>query len=211
MIIQILSNLVDEGYVNRDGYCFTSPFFAGANVAFRRDALLGVGDYDSNCLTGEDHDMCLRVSQAGWGLYFEPRARVRHKNRLTLRSLIRQWFGYGFHHPYLVRKHTPKGLRLYRHGRDASSGSLYRPLVKAPFPFRVSVFLTPYLTMHLLLTLAIVLAAMGLHMPAIVVGALMVAEGVRVFRSDLSARGIVQSGKFILLQQDEQLLLLPYL
>lgn len=200
MIIQILSNLVEEGYVNRDDYCFTSPFFAGANVAFRREALLGVGAYDSNCITGEDHDMCLRMSRAGWDLYFEPRAGVRHKNRLTLRSLARQWFGYGYHHPYLVRKHTPKGLRFYRLGRDANSGSVYRLLVKTPFPFHVSVFLTPYLTMHLMLALAIVLAAAGLHIPAIVAGVLVVAEGIRVFRSDFGAGDIVRSGKFILLR-----------
>ena len=200
MIIQILSNLVDEGYVNGDGYCFTSPFFAGANVAFRRKALLGVGDYDSNCLTGEDHDMCLRVSRAGWDLYFEPRAGVRHKNRLTLRSMARQWFGYGYHHPYLVKKHTPRGLRLYRLGRDAGSGSMYRPLVEKPFPFHVSVFLTPYLTMHLMLALAIVFAAIGLYVPAIVAGAVAVAEGIRVFRADFSAGGVVRSAKFILLR-----------
>ena len=200
MIIQILSNLVDEGYVNRDGYRFTSPFFAGANVAFRRDALLEVGDYDSNCITGEDHDMCLRLSQAGWDLYFEPRARVRHKNRLTLRSLARQWFGYGYHHPYLVRKHMPRGLSLYRMGRDTRSGSIYRPLVETRFPFHVSVFLTPYLTMHLLLALAILLAAVGLHIPAIVAGALMVAEGGRVFRSDVSAGHIMRSAKYVVLR-----------
>jgi len=200
VIIQILSNLVDEGYVNRDGYGFTSPFFAGANVAFRREALLEVGDYDSNCITGEDHDMCLRMSRAGWDLFFEPRAGVRHKNRLTSRSLAGQWFGYGYHHPYLVRKHTPSGLRLYRLGRDASSGSMYRPLVKTPFPCHVSVFLTPFLTMHLLLVLAIVLAAVGLHTPAIVAGVLVAVEGIRVFRSDFSAGGIVRSAKFILLR-----------
>jgi cellulose synthase/poly-beta-1,6-N-acetylglucosamine synthase-like glycosyltransferase len=198
VIIQIVSNLFEEGYLERDGCSLISPFFAGGNVAFRREALLGVGSYDSNCITGEDHDMCLRISRAGWDLYFEPRAGVRHKNRLTLRSLARQWFGYGYHHPYLVRKHTPKGLRFYRLGRDASSGSVYRLLVKTLFPFHVSVFLTPYLTMHLMLALAIVLAVAGLHTPAIVAGVLVVAEGIRVFRSDFRARDPVLSGKFIL-------------
>ena len=43
MIIQILSNLFEEGYVSRENYTSLSPFFAGANVAFRKKALDQVG------------------------------------------------------------------------------------------------------------------------------------------------------------------------
>jgi len=53
MIIQILSNLIDEGYLKRERYSLISPFFAGANVAFRREALKQVGAYDENCNSGE--------------------------------------------------------------------------------------------------------------------------------------------------------------
>jgi cellulose synthase/poly-beta-1,6-N-acetylglucosamine synthase-like glycosyltransferase len=200
VIIQIVSNLFEEGYLKRDGCSLISPFFAGANVAFRREALNDVGPYDERCISGEDQDMCLRVAQAGWELYFEPRAAVRHKNRLTVRSLARQWFYYGLHHPYVTRKHSGSGLRVYRMGNRKDTGAIYRTMMDMKFPFHISIFLTPFLSMHLLLALAIVLAALGLHVPAIVAGVLAAAEGIRVFRSDLVAGDIVRSAKFILLR-----------
>ena len=44
MIIQILSNLFEEGYLPRESYTSLSPFFAGANVAFRKKALEQIGE-----------------------------------------------------------------------------------------------------------------------------------------------------------------------
>ena len=108
MIIQILSNLFEEGYLKREKYSLISPFFAGANVAFRRQALDQVGFYDENCNSGEDQDICFRIAKGGWDLYFEPKAVVRHKNRMVLRAFIHQWFNYGFHHPYLFKKHDSR-------------------------------------------------------------------------------------------------------
>jgi len=97
MIIQILSNLCDEGYLttNNKKYGFTSPFFSGANVAFRREVFEQIGLYDENCATGEDHDICLRAANAGWDLYFQPKAVVKHRNKETLRGFIGKWFHYG--------------------------------------------------------------------------------------------------------------------
>ncbi len=122
MIIQILSNLFEEGYLQK--YSLLSPFFAGANVAFRTQALSQAGLYDVNCHSGEDQDMCLRIAKAGWELYFEPKAIVRHKNAMTLRTFVRKWFDYGFHHPYIFKKHSPKSLKIYRTGKRSEEESI---------------------------------------------------------------------------------------
>jgi GT2 family glycosyltransferase len=59
------------------------PF--GANMAFRRQALVDVGDFSvalgrngANLLSGEDSDMVERVLRAGWRVWLEPRAAVLH-------------------------------------------------------------------------------------------------------------------------------------
>ena len=83
MIIQILSKVINKGYLDRNKYDITSPFFAGANVAFRKCALSEAGFYDNNCKSGEDQDICFRIAQKGFELYFEPRAVVFHKNEMN--------------------------------------------------------------------------------------------------------------------------------
>ena len=113
MIIQILSKVINKGYLNRSSYDISSPFFAGTNVAFRKEALVNAGNYDTNCYSGEDQDICYRIAKKGYELYFEPNAVVSHKNEMSLRLFARRWYYYGFHHPYLFRKHSTKGIKLY--------------------------------------------------------------------------------------------------
>ncbi len=74
---------------------------AGANMAFRRDALERVGPFDeafdAGTLThsGGDTEMFGRLLTAGYTLAYEPRARVWHRHRRTMPELRRQLFGYG--------------------------------------------------------------------------------------------------------------------
>jgi GT2 family glycosyltransferase len=74
---------------------------AGANMIFRREALARVGPFDeafdAGTLThsGGDTDMFGRLLDAGCTLVYEPRARVYHRHRRTMRELRTQLFGYG--------------------------------------------------------------------------------------------------------------------
>lgn len=208
MIIQILCNILEDGYQRSEHDAWISPFFAGANVAFRRDAFDQVGPYDERCTTGEDRDICLRMADAGWEIYFEPRARVGHKNRLTPRSLVRQWFGYGFHHPYVAAKHSPPGLRIYRPAAGKGTSAIYRSLLSTRFPVHVSIFLTPFLAMHVLAVLAVVLAALGQYVAAAVFGGLTLAVALGYFRADICRRNVLQAATFVVLRYLANLALL---
>ncbi len=208
MIIQILSNLFEEGYLKREKYSLVSPFFAGANVAFRRQALDQVGSYDENCKSGEDQDMCFRMAKAGWELYFEPKAVVRHKNRMVLRAFIHQWFNYGFHHPYLFKKHDSKVMRVYRPSTRREKGVIYESLFSIKFPLPILIFLTSFLAMHIFLTLAIVFAAIGLYIPAIICGVATLAIAAFYFKADINWKNILQAGVFIFLRYTANLALL---
>lgn len=89
-----------------------SPFFATANVAFRRSAIERAGGEFWNEPTGEDVDFSLRVLKLGYKLYFVKSAIVKHMHRVSLESFLRQWYGYGYGHPLLIAKHAENKFEI---------------------------------------------------------------------------------------------------
>jgi GT2 family glycosyltransferase len=76
-------------------------FGAGANMAFRLDAIRALGGFDENlgpgtkAMGGEDIDLFVRTLRSGGDLMYEPAALVWHVHRSTRADLERQLFGYG--------------------------------------------------------------------------------------------------------------------
>jgi GT2 family glycosyltransferase len=76
-------------------------FGTGANFAFDRALLRGIGGFDealgagTPTRGGEDLDMFVRVLRAGRALVYEPSAMVWHHHRADDDSLRRQMFSYG--------------------------------------------------------------------------------------------------------------------
>ena len=110
---------------------------------------------------------------------------------------MRQWFNYGFHHPYLFKKHDFKGLRVYRPGNRRDKSAAYKNLLGARFPFLILVFLTSFLFIHILLALAILLAAIGLYIPAIIAGGVTLAVALSYFRSDIDVKNPFKTCAFV--------------
>jgi GT2 family glycosyltransferase len=151
MIIQILSELKEEGYLARGRHPTVAPFFAGANVAMRRRALEDIGGYDPQCVTGEDCDICARLSAADWELYLRRDALVFHKNPNTVKRLLQQWYGYGRYHPYVFAKHNEPAVEIYaRLGRPVAE-ERYQCLFYRPSSWALVIFLTNFLLLHLAL------------------------------------------------------------
>lgn len=198
MIIQILSNILDEGYLK--DYTVLSPFFAGANVAFRRKTLEKVGLFDVRCYSGEDQDLSIRIAKSGEELYFTPKALVKHKNKMTLRAFLRRWFYYGRHHPYIFQKHDSKGLKIYLSGKIKKDGSIYRSLLNTRFPLHMLIFISPFLIMILILVICILLIILGFCIPALVSGLFLLVLALYYFRRDITLNNIPQSIAFIFLR-----------
>jgi cellulose synthase/poly-beta-1,6-N-acetylglucosamine synthase-like glycosyltransferase len=196
MIIQILANLQEEGYLTKARHPTAAPFFAGANVAFRRNALQEIGGYDPRCKTGEDCDVCARLTAADWELYLRPEAIVTHENPSTLRHLVRQWFGYGLYHPYVFAKHNDRAVEVYaRLGRPVS-GERYACLFYRRFPLPVVVFITRFLVMHLL-ALATALAWLAGWATLSWLGIVLTGAAVVLYAwPDLERFGAVEGGAF---------------
>jgi GT2 family glycosyltransferase len=97
--------------------------FPTANLAVRRVLLERLGGFDESvAIYGEDYDLCARLYAAGAAIVYTPAAGVEHQHRVTLASMLRQAFGFGRSHAWLMRRHVPRGLWL-----DLPRVSLARP------------------------------------------------------------------------------------
>jgi O-antigen biosynthesis protein len=87
--------------------------YAGANFAVRRVLAEDLGGYDEQIVNwGEDYDFCARLYARGASITYTPDAQVFHYHRATLLGMMRQAFGQGRSHSYLLARHVTHGLLL---------------------------------------------------------------------------------------------------
>lgn len=80
--------------------------FPTANLAVRRDLLEELDGFDESIeIYGEDHDLCARLYGRDAAIAYRPEARVAHHHRVRLGPMLRQAFGFGRSHPWLLRHH----------------------------------------------------------------------------------------------------------
>ena len=85
--------------------------FPTANLAVRRRRLEELGGFDERIeIYGEDYDLCARLYTAGAEVAYEPEAVVVHHHRTSVAGMLRQTFGFGRAHPFLLNRHAPRGL-----------------------------------------------------------------------------------------------------
>jgi len=82
-----------------------------ANLAVRRAVLEELGGFDELVgIYGEDYDLCARLYARGAEIMYTPDAWVAHHHRATVTGMLRQAFGFGRSHSYLLRRHGVRGL-----------------------------------------------------------------------------------------------------
>jgi GT2 family glycosyltransferase len=102
--------------------------FPTANLAVRRDLLRRLGGFDESvAIYGEDYDLCARIYATGAAIVYTPAAGVEHQHRVTLKGMLRQAFGFGRSHAWMMRRHVSRGLWL-----DLPRVSLARPSFPLP-------------------------------------------------------------------------------
>jgi glycosyltransferase involved in cell wall biosynthesis len=95
-------------------------FAPTCNLAFPRTQLASIGGLDPKWHNsgGEDRDLCIRWTSAGFPLQLEPAAEVRHHHPLTLKQFLRLHFHYGrgawmVHHRRRRLQYEPVGFYLH--------------------------------------------------------------------------------------------------
>jgi GT2 family glycosyltransferase len=183
----------------------------GCNMAFRREALQGIGGFDPvYTQAGDDVDVCWRLQEGGGRIAFAPGAFVWHHRRQTPRAYLRQQSGYGRAEALLRLKHPSH----YNHRGDGKwRGQMYGgggdgPKFRAPLivrgRFATGLFQSIYTngqthwaalpgTLEWQLLAGVVLAAGFLWPPAWVLAAALlglsvVVAGLRAAQTDLPAR-----------------------
>jgi len=112
------------------------PFGAGANMAFRRDAIQAIGRFDcalgagTSTLAGEDTAALSSLLLAGGTVVYQPTAIVRHRHRRDYEALRRVMLGYGrglgaFYASMLI-SHPSCALELFALSRRAVADQLSR-------------------------------------------------------------------------------------
>jgi GT2 family glycosyltransferase len=91
---------------------FYTRTVAGVSCTYKREAMEKVGYFDEILPAGMDSDYNWRVSKEGYKVWFDPRIKMYHRNRTTLRAFLKQqtWYGRGY---YLVRKKNPDLYSAY--------------------------------------------------------------------------------------------------
>jgi len=84
---------------------FNPPHVISMNWASRLSTLRSVAGFDEGCLRGEDVDLAYRLTQKGYRLVHEPRARIFHRNPGTLAGLFRKGFSHGFYSVKILKAH----------------------------------------------------------------------------------------------------------
>jgi len=82
-----------------------APYAQTANAAVRRAAYEAVGGWPEPIRSGGDADLCWRLAARDWTLESRPAARVRHRNRATLRDLLAQLHRHGAGMRWLDGRH----------------------------------------------------------------------------------------------------------
>jgi GT2 family glycosyltransferase len=89
-----------------------------ANFAVRRRLLERLEGFDEGItIYGEDFDLCARLYALGAEIVYAPSATVLHRHRTTLCGMLRQAFGFGRSHAYLLKRHGGTGCWLDLPGR----------------------------------------------------------------------------------------------
>lgn len=86
------------------------PIVAAGNLGIRRATFDAVGGFDERLRANEDHDLALRLTQAGVDVHFEPAALVHYRYRHEPRELWNQGLRYGTARPLVWRRVRDAGL-----------------------------------------------------------------------------------------------------
>ena len=154
----------------------------GVNISYKREVVEQTGPQDETLFRGEDVDYNYRVLMGGYQIYFDPKIKVYHHHRPTLRSFLSQHYMYGRAY-YLVRRKWPEMYCIYPHG-------FHRPkdFLKA-VNFIAALFYQPVLTALKIPSLGHKLASLpGLFLAGVVWKSGMLKQALKELRSKDSLR-----------------------
>ena len=168
MMIPILKDYYAAGYLPDPKPKTVPPYLPNVNLAMRRELFEAIGGYDEACVAGEDADLCVRASRAGWSQFFDPAARAYHEPRSNLRGVIRQWIWYAQGGSHFFFKLQEERLEIYLElGLTPKMYRYRRVLATRFFPIPAMLFISAFPLLHLAALLVILGLAGGFRVSAL--------------------------------------------
>lgn len=167
MMIPILKDYYAAGYLQTHRRGRIPPYLPNVNLAVRCKLIDQLGGYDEECDAGEDADLSMRASQAGWALYFDRSARAYHEPRTGLGNLMRQWIWYGRGGSHFFFKRQCRNLEVYLDLALVPKMHRYRRIFATRlFPVPALVFISTFVLGHMLAALGLIALAAGFSIAA---------------------------------------------
>ena len=93
----------------------SDPFFylPSCNLLVRHERFISLGGFKEKLVVGEDVDLCWRLRKKGLEIEYQPKGRIYHKHRNSIKAFCKRRFDYGTSEPMLHREHGEKIKRLY--------------------------------------------------------------------------------------------------
>ncbi len=93
----------------------SDPFFymPSCNLLVRREQFISIGGFKEKLVVGEDVDLCWRLREKGLEIEYQPKGKIYHKHRNSIKAFCKRRFDYGTSEPMLHREHGEKIKRLY--------------------------------------------------------------------------------------------------
>ena len=184
MMIPILTDYYEAGYVTRPKYKTLTAFFPNCNLAVRRAVFDEIGLYDEHCrICGEDADICHRTAAGGWELFYEREAVCHHEVRNGMATLVKQWFWYGYEGGYFFQKWQEYRCEIFVSLDARPRVNHYGRLCKAErAPFRILLFLSFFTLFHLWLLMLFLCLLAGWSAVALLLGGVLAVTTVTVIR-----------------------------
>ena len=89
--------------------------FPSCNIAYKKEVVDKVGFFDEEMITAEDVDFNYRCIQNGFTIMYNPKMKVFHYHRSTIKGFAKQAFWNGYGRKQLNKKH-PELKKLHQHG-----------------------------------------------------------------------------------------------
>lgn len=135
-----------------DGYV---PYLNAANFAIKRDAFDKVGGFDEALITGEDSELCWRLTAAGYKIYESHRVGAVHLGEpSSVRNFLRQqvWHGLGMFGTFRRSWFDKPVLATLAHLCFGILGLFGLFMIRLPVWFRVGAFLLSQTAVPMLTT-----------------------------------------------------------
>lgn len=104
-------SLPDENIIFDKLNLFES-FIHTASFTSRKSVFYHTGFFNEDLITGEDHDLCYRIINSGFNIYYFVKPFIYHKFQNNFKRFLKQTYSFSIIHAPLIKRYSPGKMLL---------------------------------------------------------------------------------------------------